>query len=41
MKKQLTDFKVMPEIFVTLRKGDILNHYKIDSTLGEGINIYN
>ncbi|CAD8141063.1 unnamed protein product [Paramecium octaurelia] len=34
--KQLTDFKVDPSIFVTLKKGDLLNNYKIDQVLGEG-----
>lgn len=37
LTKQTTDFKVGPEIFVTLRKGDILNTYKVEQTLGEGI----
>ncbi|CAK82156.1 unnamed protein product (macronuclear) [Paramecium tetraurelia] len=34
--KQLTDFKVDPSIFVTLKKGDLLKNYKIDQVLGEG-----
>ncbi|CAD8150298.1 unnamed protein product [Paramecium pentaurelia] len=33
---QKTQFKVNPSIFVTLKKGDILNYYRIDQTLGEG-----
>ncbi|CAD8110398.1 unnamed protein product [Paramecium sonneborni] len=35
-RKQKTDFKVAPSIFVSLKNGDIYEYYDIESTLGEG-----
>ncbi|CAD8180467.1 unnamed protein product [Paramecium octaurelia] len=35
-KKQRTDFKVAPSIFVSQKAGDICQYYEIESTLGEG-----
>ncbi|CAD8105530.1 unnamed protein product [Paramecium sonneborni] len=35
-KKQRTNFKVAPSIFVSLKSGDICEYYDIESSLGEG-----
>ncbi|CAD8090357.1 unnamed protein product [Paramecium primaurelia] len=36
LKKQRTNFKVAPNIFISLKSGSILSYYKVQSTLGEG-----
>ena len=36
-----TDFRVGPDIFVVLKKGDISNAYYIEHVLGEGNSFLN